>query len=262
MARTNIRIVLDEPSHPGNIGAAARAMKTMGLHDLYLVRPDAFPSAEADARAVSAVDVLHRAQVADELQEATGDCQLVIGVSGRLRELPLPPLDARAGGQLIAQEAAAGSRVAVVFGAESTGLTNESLDACNYQLKIPANPDFKSLNLAAAVQLVCYEIWMGHSASPAETPISSPHPVQHQEPDGTPEDETAYPTQDEMAFFYKRLEEVLEDRAFYGSMNPERVNIKLRRLFARARPQDNELRLLHSLVGLMDRNSRRLKHER
>lgn len=265
MSLSKIRIVLDEPSHPGNIGAAARAMKTMGLEHLYLVRPDDFPSPEADARAVTAVDILQNALVVDELSEATGDCQLVIGVSGRDRELPLPPLDARNGGRRIREEAADGANVAVVFGTESTGLTNESLDACTFQLRIPANPTFKSLNLAAAVQLVCYEILMG--TAPAMTPTMAPTegqsaPQTVADPTDVPDTDDGFPSQNELEFFYRRLEGTLEDRHFYGSMNPERVNIKLRRFIARGRPRENELRLLHSLVGLMDRDSRRFKHSR
>lgn len=259
MSRSNIRVVLDEPSHPGNIGAAARAMKTMGLSDLYLVRPERFPDPEADARAVSAVDVVTRATVVDDLRAAIGDCQLVVGVSGRARELSLPALEAREGGQQIMREANAGAPVAVVFGCESTGLTNEALDACTLQLRIPTSPDFKSLNLAAAVQLVCYEIWMGDAA---ETKSEAPESNRFIETvtetvrtsDAEPEHDR-YPSLDEFEYFYQRLERTLAERNFYYPQNPDRVNVKLRRLIARARPKDNELRLLHSLVGLMDFDS-------
>ena len=127
MSLSNIRIVLVEPSHPGNIGAAARAMKTMGLESLYLVRPNGFPSKEADDRAVSAIDVLGRAVVTDDLQTAVSGCKLVVGGSGRVRELPLPCLDGRKAGVRIAREAAAGDPVAVLFGSEQHGLSNHSL---------------------------------------------------------------------------------------------------------------------------------------
>ena len=239
MSLSNIRIVLVEPSHPGNIGAAARAMKTMGLDRLYLVRPRIFPSEEADRRAVSAIDILERAVVTEDLQSAVADCKLVVGGSGRTREFPLPFLDAREGGVRIVQEAMAGDHVAVLFGSEQHGLSNASLDACTYQLRIPTSPDLMSLNLASAVQLISYEIFM--AASDRETPA---------EVDGS-----TYPSQDQLEFFYQHLERALGERDYYGPINPERVDLKLRRLITRARPKDNELRLLHSLVRLMQAES-------
>ncbi len=239
MSLSNIRIVLVEPRHPGNIGAVARAMKTMALDRLYLVRPHRFPSEEATNRAVSAVDVLNRAVVTEDLQSAILDCKLVIGGSGRSREFPLPGLDAREAGLRIVREAAAGDPVAVLFGGERNGLTNQSLDACSYQLRIPTNPEFASLNIASAVQLVCYEIFM--AAKQAENPAEV--------------DRGSYPSHEELEFFYQHLERTLEERDFSGAMNPDRAYAKLRRLIARARPKDNELRLLHSLVRLMQRES-------
>ena len=211
MSLSNIRVVLVEPRHPGNIGAVARAMKTMGIESLYLVRPDRFPSEEATKRAVSAVDVLNRAVVTEDLQSAILDCKLVIGGSGRSREFPLPALDAREGGLRVVREAAAGHPVAVLFGAERNGLTNESLDACTYQLRIPTNPEFASLNIASAVQLVCYEIFM--AAEQAQDLAKVPAEV----------DRSSYPSHEELEFFYQHLERTLEERDFAGSMNPDRV---------------------------------------
>ena len=239
MSLSNIRIVLVEPRHPGNIGAVARAMKTMALDKLYLVRPLRFPSEEATNRAVSAVDVLNRAVVTEDLQSAIQDCQLVIGGSGRSREFPLPDLDAREAGLRIVREAAAGDPVAVLFCGERKGLTHPSLAACSYKLRIPTNPEFASLNIASAVQLVCYEIFM--AADQAENPVEV--------------DRGSYPSHEELEFFYQHLERTLEERDFAGAMNPDRAYAKLRRLIARARPRDNELRLLHSLVRLMQRES-------
>jgi tRNA (cytidine32/uridine32-2'-O)-methyltransferase len=243
MSLSNIRIVLVEPRHPGNVGAVARAMKTMAIENLYLVRPDRFPSEEATKRAVSAVDVLNRAVVTEDLQSAILDCKLVIGGSGRSREFPLPALEAREGGLRVVQEAAAGHLVAVLFGEERNGLTNQSLDACSYQLRIPTNPEFASLNLASAVQLVCYEIFMAaeQAAVRSQDPVQGPVEAER----------SSYPSHEELEFFYQHLERTLEERDFAGSMNPDRVYSKLRRLIARARPRDNELRLLHSLVRLM-----------
>lgn len=239
MSLSNIRIVLVEPSHPGNIGAAARAMKTMGLHDLYLVRPSRFPDEEADHRAVSAVDILRRAVVTDDLECAVSNCKLVVGGSGRSREFPLPIVDAREGGGRIVREAASGALVAVLFGSEQNGLSNQSLDACSYQLRIPTVSDFASLNLASAVQLVCYEIFMASLL--AEPTVEG--------------DGHCYPSHEELEFFYQHLKRTLEERDFVGSINPDRVHAKLRRLITRARPKDNELRLLHSLVRLMQADS-------
>ena len=239
MSLANIRIVLVEPSHPGNIGAAARAMKTMGLDRLYLVRPKIFPSEEANHRAVSAVDILERAVVTEDLQSAVADCKLVVGGSGRSREFPLPCLDAREGGVRIVQEAMAGDSVAVLFGSEQHGLSNASLDACTYQLRIPTSPDLMSLNLASAVQLISYEIFMAASAKEVAAEV----------------DGSTYPSQEQLEFFYQHLESALLERDYYGPINPERVDVKLRRLITRARPKDNELRLLHSLVRLMQAES-------
>lgn len=239
MSLSSIRIVLVEPSHPGNIGAAARAMKTMGLEHLYLVRPLRFPSKEAEDRAVSAVDILNRAVVTEDLPSAIEGCKLVIGGSGRSREFPLPGLDAREAGFRIVRESAMGDSVAVLFGSEQHGLSNQSLDACAYQLRIPTNPEFTSLNMASAVQLVCYEILMASSV--AEDSVET--------------DRSSYPSHEELEFFFQHLERTLKERDFSGAMNAERVHVKLRRLLARARPKDNELRLLHSLVRLMQAES-------
>ncbi len=237
MSLSRVRIVLVNPRHPGNIGAVARSMKTMGLDQLVLVGPDQFPAETADRRAVGAVDILRKAVVTESLETTTSDCKLVVGVSARVREMPLPTLDAREGGARIVQEAAAGDPVAILFGSERDGLSNESLDACTYQLRIPATDEFNSLNLAAAVQLVVYEIFMAAGSEPSEQGDASP-----------------YPSREEMEFFFRQFERTLVERNFYKSINPERVNQKLRRLIARARPEANELRLLHSLVRLMSRD--------
>jgi len=240
MSLSNVRIVLVESKHPGNIGAAARAMKTMGLDKLYLVRPLKFPHNEARERAVSAVDVIDHAVVSEDLQSALADCKLVIGASARVRELPMPGLDAREAGVQIVKEASMGDQVAIVFGSEESGLSNQSLDACSYQLRIPASPELTSLNLASAVQLVCYEVFM--AAAHIETPTTA-------EP-------SAYPSNEELEYFYEHLDRVLRDRDFSGPVNPERILAKLRRLLTRARPKGSELQLLHGLVRLMERDAR------
>lgn len=242
MGPHDIRIVLVEPSHPGNVGAAARAMKTMGLSELVLVRPAEFPALEADQRAVSAVDVLERAQVVEHLSDATRDCSLVIGTTGRTRQHAHPVLDPHEAARKTVDEAETGASVAILFGSERDGLSNDALDACAFQLRIPTGDALPSLNLAAAVQLVCYEILM------ASTPPSA-HTV------GPASTEAAYPPHDDLEFFYSKLREALDAHDFFDAQNPEPTYTRIRRIFGRARPDSSELLLLHGLVRLMGKRS-------
>src|SRR6185369_10151527 len=174
-----IRVVLCRPSHPGNIGAAARAMKTMGLSELYLVQPKQFPDPEADARATGAVDVLRNAKIVDHLKDALVGSAYTIALSARQRDLGPPPGMPRAAAQRLLVEAGTGD-VALVFGNESVGLSNDEICLCHEAVSIPTNPEFSSLNLGAAVQLLCYECRMAaFSDSPpaldqGTTPFSSP----------------------------------------------------------------------------------------
>jgi tRNA (cytidine32/uridine32-2'-O)-methyltransferase len=241
VALDDVRIVLIDPQHPGNIGAVARAMKAMALRRLYLVRPAKFPSYEAERRALGAIDVLERAIVVGATAEAIGDCRLVIGGSARTRTFPLPVLDARESGRLLVREAAAGEPVAALFGPERTGLSNEDIDRCNVQLRIPTSRDFSSLNLASAVQLLCYEVLMAS------------HEDRDDPPAGTRERE--YPSQSEMEYFYQHLQRTLDARQFTADERRAATLAKLRRLIGRARPGVGELKLLHSLVRLMHRDS-------
>src|SRR5699024_3926997 len=151
---TRLRIVLVAAQHPGNIGATARAMKVMGLSDLALVTPQHYPHPQAQARASGADDVLNAARVHSSLDQAIADCTLVIGTSARARHTDWPLLDARAAAGRAMKQAHSGQRVALVFGRERSGLTNDELDRCRILLRIPTNPDYASLNLAAAVQVV------------------------------------------------------------------------------------------------------------
>ena len=155
----NIRIVLVNTSHPGNIGGAARALKNMGLSRLYLVAPKEFPADKAVWRAAGAQDVLENAVVVDTLDEAIGDCGLVVGTSARGRRIPWPIVNPRECGERTWSEAKQ-HEVAVIFGREDRGLTNDELHKCNYHVHIPSNEEYSSLNLAAAVQVVAYEIRM------------------------------------------------------------------------------------------------------
>jgi tRNA (cytidine32/uridine32-2'-O)-methyltransferase len=232
----DIRIVLVEPAHPGNIGAVARAMKTMALSRLVLVRPLRFPSPEADRRAMGAIEIVQRAEVVEELSQAIGDCRLVIGCSARPRTFPHSLLDPTQCAARLVEETAAGEPAALVFGPERTGLANQDLDRCTYQVRIPANEKFSSLNLAAAVQLICYEIF-----------VSAREPVSHQ-----PVDPAELPSgQKEMEFFFEHLERALDSRGYLDGEMREITMMKLRRLFGRSRPNAGELKLLRTLMRLI-----------
>lgn len=238
MSARDIRIVLVEPRHPGNVGAAARAMKTMGLDRLVLVRPAEFPSVEAEQRAVSAADVLGGAPVVDALRDAIADCSLVIATTGRARRHAHPILGPREAASQVVREAAAGASVAIVFGPERDGLSNQDLDACGFQLQIPTDDALPSLNLAAAVQLVCYELRM------ASAELAS-------HGGGQPAVGATHPKQAELEFFYAKLRDALEAADFFDAANPEPTFTRIRRIFGRARPDSTELLLLHGLVRLM-----------
>ena len=188
MQLNNIRIVLINTFHPGNIGAAARALKNMGLSNLYLVNPIDFPHDEAVSRAAGAQDVLENAVVVSTLQEAISDCQLVIGTSARNRTFDLPLLDVKDGANKIGAESAQGN-IAILFGRESKGLLNEELSLCNFHLFIPTNPEYPVLNISQAIQLVSYEIWL--ASQNKNTVVSN-----------------EYPLHKEMQHFYQHLEQV------------------------------------------------------
>ncbi len=242
----DIRVVLVGTSHPGNIGAAARAMKTMGLERLVLVAPERFPDAEATARASGADDLLGRAEVVATLDEALAGCGLVFGASARLRSLPLPLLDPRAAAGR-ALEAAAATPVALVFGREDSGLANDELDRCHYLLNIPTVAGFGSLNLGAAVQVVAYELRM--AALAGDRPAS-------------PRIDAQAATAEQMAGFYAHLEATLARIEFLDRDNPGPVLRKFRRLFNRVRVNRNELAMLRGVLSAADRMARLAgKHE-
>lgn len=234
----NIRIVLINTFHPGNIGAAARAMKNMGLSQLYLVEPRIYPSEEADSRAAGAKDVLDQATVVDTLEEAISDCQLVIGTSARNRSFDLPIFDARTCGEKVVAEAANG-KVAIIFGRETMGLHNHELEQCNYHVYIPANPDYPVLNVSAAIQLVCYEIW------------------QASQQDNKEEAPAEYPLHKEMQLFYEHLESALRKTRFIIPQHEGKVMKKLIRYFNRSRPEQIELNMLRGILRSVDETAAR-----
>ena len=166
---SNVRIVLVGTTHPGNIGAAARAMKTMAQNNLYLVNPKVFPSAEATARATGADDILADAKIFPDLKTAISDCELVITTSARIRSLPWPMVTPHECAKKIADLGM--GNTAIVFGRENSGLSNEEMELCNMVLQIPTNPDYSSLNLGSAVQIICYELLLKPSTDPGNAPI-------------------------------------------------------------------------------------------
>ncbi len=237
----NIRIVLVGTTHPGNIGATARAMKNMGLSDLALVRPRYFPDEEATARASGAEDLLDGATVVETLAEAIADCVYVAGASARSRAINWPCLDARDAAARLNEESVNGP-VAAVFGPEKSGLSNADLDHCDTLLTIPTNPDFSSLNLAMAVQVLTYEL---RTVSTAQQPQYAAPEYQADAP---------LATSAELEHFYRHLEQVLTDIRFLDPDNPRHLMRRLRRLFIRARPDKNELNILRGVLTAIDRS--------
>lgn len=239
----NIRIVLVQTFHPGNIGAAARAMKNMGLSRLYLVAPRSFPDPEAESRAAGAKDLLAQAVVVDSVEEAIADCQLVIGTSARERSYDLPLLDLeRAAGQVV--EEAHSGEIAILFGRETMGLNNTEMLLCNRHLYIDADPDYPVLNVAQAIQLVCYELRRA-ARTAAERPVA----------------EAPYPRQQEMVLFYEHLERVLRLTAFIIPQHEGRVMDKLKRYFNRSRPEKTELGMLRGILASVEETVARLSRD-
>jgi TrmH family RNA methyltransferase len=233
MVPANIRIVLVRPTHPGNVGATARAMKNMALRSLYLIEPERFPSPEATDRAAGADDVLESAVSCTSLDEALKDCHLVIGTSARPRRIEWPTLDPAAGaGRLV--EGARQGPVALLFGQERTGLLNSELDRCHFVVTIPADQAYSSLNLASAVQILAYEIYRAVLAErPAEAMESR---------------EGRLASSEDMQRFYQHLEEVLQQIGFLDPDNPRFLMRRLMRLFNRASLDDNEMNILRGIL--------------
>ncbi len=238
-----VRIVLVGTTHPGNIGGAARAMKTMGLSRLHLVQPKDFPSHEASARASGADDVLATAQVHESLDDAVADCRLVIGASARLRSIRWPQFDAREAAERIAADRL---ETAIVFGREHSGLSNEELDRCNYLLHISSNADYSSLNLAAAVQVVSYELMMAQRLATAGSP---------------PRGADAPADQEAVEGMFRHLEQTLLELEFLDPNNPKHLMRRLRRLFGRVQLDHNEVSILRGICSAAQRFRRLARDE-
>jgi tRNA (cytidine32/uridine32-2'-O)-methyltransferase len=236
----NIRIVLINTSHPGNIGSAARAMKTMGLSELYLVDPQQFPSHKAHEMASGAVDTVDNAKVVPDLDAAIADCGLVVGASARSRTIPWPLLTPRELAEKACAEAA-NTKVAIIFGREQSGLTNEELHKCHFHVHIPSNPEYSSLNLAAAVQVISYELRVASL-------VAAPVPPQ--------EWDYQQATAKEMEGFYTHLRQVLIDIEFLNPKAPRQLMTRLRRLFSRANPDVMEVNILRGILGAIEKSGR------
>lgn len=237
-----IRIILSHPSHPGNIGSTARAMKTMGFHNLVLINPKEFPSPTATALSAGATDVLDKAQVCSSLEEGLIGCEFIVALSARERSLAWPLVSPRLGMAKIQSilERTSGD-VAVLFGTESSGLSNEELNVAHLHIHIPSNPEYSSLNLAQAVQLVAYELRLmildaqGHidcKKDKREAPLASREKLQG---------------------FYAHLEQFLQDIQFLNPNQPRRLMARLKRLYARAEPDEQDINILRGMLTTIER---------
>ena len=231
---TNFIIVLVETSHPGNIGAVARAMKNMSMHQLRLVNPKFFPHADATARASGADDVLRNAQLYPSMTAAIADCQIVLGASARDRTISWPSVTARECAEKWGGDTPIKHNIAMVFGRENSGLKNHELDLCHYLLRIPCNAEYSSLNLAAAVQVVCYELFVS-STTESKSSIGD-------------RDEMPLATAEQMEAFYVHLQQTMAD---IGFLHPERstsIMRRLRRIFNRTGLDTKELDILRGIL--------------
>ncbi len=237
-ALDNVHIVLVETSHPGNIGSAARAAKTMGISKLRMVRPRLYPHADATAFAAGASEILEQSLQFDSLGEAISDCRLVVGTTARRRAVVAPILLPGEGAHNLIQVASS-QPVALVFGRERTGLTNEELDLCQQLIEIPANPDYSSLNLGAAVQVLSYEL-----RKAALEGVDSSEQDEGRDPPASAE---------QIERFYTHLEQVLIGTGFLDASNPRFLMRRLRRLFGRAGLDEREVNILRGILGSVEK---------
>lgn len=232
MTFESIRIVLIATSHPGNIGSTARAMKTMGLNRLYLVTPKCFPDPRAHEMAAGADDLLDTCIIVETLDEALSGCQLILATSARPRGIALPGLTPSESAQLVCSKAD-NTEIAILFGREYAGLTNEELLRCHYHINIPSNPEYSSLNLSQAVQIIAYELRMALLSPKAQVQLRR-------------EDELA--TAEEIEQFYDHLTEVMIATDFLKPSNPRRLQQRVRRLFNRTGLERMEVNILRGIL--------------
>lgn len=245
-ALSHIRIVMVNTTLPANIGAALRAMKTMGLSRLVLVDPKTYPHPDINALSAGASDLIETIEIVPTLQDAIADCQLVFGTSARSRTIPWPLLDARPASVEAINAAHQQQEVAIVFGREDRGLTNEELALANYHLTIPVNPDYGVLNVAQAIQVICYELRMSALAQqPQANPTTAEHMPLIQDQDMQWDEPLV--TQAQMEQFYPHLEKTLVDIDFLDPHNPRLLPLRLRRLFGRIQLDRMEYHLLRGV---------------
>lgn len=253
-----VRIILVNTSDCRNIGSAARAMKTMGLSQLILVDPIEMPNGQAQAMAAGATDVLANLKVVSTLNEAIEDCGLVVGTSARSRTLPWPMLEPRGCGEKLISEANE-YPVALVFGRESSGLTNDELQLCHFHVQIPANPEYSSLNLAMAVQTLSYEVRTSYLLSleneNQERSTGNGNYIGKKKLNAKSEDNEIYPVTEETERFYQHFENALMSTGFIVESHPGLVMTKLRRLFNRARPDVKEIKMMRGILASIERAS-------
>jgi tRNA (cytidine32/uridine32-2'-O)-methyltransferase len=233
----NVRIVLVETSHPGNIGAAARAMKNMGLTNLYLVNPEKFPDNQAIFRSVSAEDVVRSATVVPDVDAAISGCHLVIGTSARDRRIPWPLLEPRECGDKVVSEIRGDSDIAILFGRESRGLTNDELHKCQFHVNIPTGEAYSSLNLAMAVQVISYEILQSYRSAPAPQAW-----------------DMAPATADAVEMLIEHLERTMIEVEFHDPANPRKLMTRVRRMLNRIRLDEMEVNILRGFLTAVNRH--------
>ncbi len=255
MSLQNIRVVLVNTSHAGNIGGAARAMKNMGLSRLVLVDPEDFPSSDAVARASGATDILDGAQVVATLEEALVGCTLVLGTSARDRRIPWPLLDPRECATASLEQAEQGGEVALVFGREYAGLTNEELQRCHFHVHIPSCPEFSSLNLAAAVQVLTYEVRMEWLAAQGQ-------PTKMEKLETTAMLDVQPVTADELEHYFGHLEQTLIEIGFLDPAKPRHLMPRLRRLYGRSGISKLEMNILRGILTETQKAVRGEPHKR
>lgn len=235
----NIRIVLVEPSHPGNIGSAARALKTMGLSELVLVRPKRFPDPQADWRAAGALDIVERIQVFDSIEDAVAQSVVVAATSARVRHIPWPSMTSTQFAQHIYNNFESDQLASIIFGREDSGLTNEELNLANLQVYIPSNPEYGSLNLAMAVQVVAYDIFL----STQQTNNCNP-----------PEWDKPLATAEERYAFYEHLYSVLRRVGFSDPNEPREAEVRLRRMFGRIPLDHTEVQIMRGALTHIEKS--------
>lgn len=235
-----VRFVLVGTSQPGNIGGAARAIKNMGFAELVLAQPEIFPSDRARWRAAGAGDVLDGARVVSSFAEAIADCHLVVGTSARERRIPWPLVEPRACAEAVVTQVAKGGSVALVFGREDSGLTNEELQRCHLHVHIPSNPDYSSLNLSAAVQVLAYETRLALREQGA---LAQPEP----------EREDPLASSADLEYFLEHLEKVMASSGFLDPENPRQTVTRMRRMFARIHPDQPEISILRGFLAACEK---------